>query len=144
MPPDPTRSDAPAGERELVDLIARLEWMKAWDSRMDAEVAVAAGWGEQDSDGGWHAIGVFFPDGKLRRTAYTVDLPDFTWNVNAALTLVPRNLRMGIQTVPGERCSVFLKDRSIMDPAMKEWHGYAITLPAAICIASLRARAAAP
>ncbi|MBS7811174.1 hypothetical protein [Roseococcus pinisoli] len=69
----------------LLALAERLETCgPAWDRRNDEDIARAIGW-DQDAAGEWHQVGVFFPDGALRRTSYAVELPAFTRSLDAAL-----------------------------------------------------------
>jgi hypothetical protein len=59
-----------------------------YDSRLDADIARAMGW-IQGAAGEWYAVGDFRGDGVLRRTSYAVNVPMFTYSLDAALTLLP-------------------------------------------------------
>jgi hypothetical protein len=76
---------------EMRALIERVEQAQGWDSRIDEDIARALGW-DQDENDEWHQVGVFFPDGLLRRTSYAVELPPWTRSLDAAVSLVPEGL----------------------------------------------------
>lgn len=122
------------------DLAARCETAEGPDRALDAAIARAIRW-DQDETGEWHAAGVFFNDGTIRRTSYAVDLPAFTASVDCALTLVsdgmwwligkgrtrPDEPLYGVQILDGER--VVAEAETEASAAL------------AICAAALRARA---
>lgn len=118
------------------DIIAKLETAEAGSRELDALVAETAGWGDQDETGGWHQTGVFFDDGKLRRTVYEVELPHFSTSVDAALTLVPEGhwLQHLGQTLIGWRCLIEKEGQSFVVKT-------STTAALALCIACFKARA---
>lgn len=118
------------------ELIKRLEAATEGDRELDEQIAGALGYevGTRQANStmeiAWWWQG---PHGRE-------PLPRFTGSVDAALSLVPKNLRYGIQVALGY-AFVGIKDGSILNPATKEWCGYAKTAALAICAAALRARA---
>lgn len=142
---------------EMDGLIERLAAATGADCDLDAEIARAIGWW-QDADGEWHAAGAFFPDGKMRVTSYTVDLPEYTASADAALTLVPDGafvFSVEWDDEPGQyplhACIMSpAKPKNIEEVAHLERPddakrgGWKKRLPILICLAALRARKAAP
>ena len=113
-----------------------------WDSRMDEAIARALGWDEAED--GWHEVGVFAGDGRLRRTAYAVALPAFTLSLDAAMTL----LRPPGHPLWTARLDVWADGRGVtcrceVTVPSREQRGSSSCRPAlAVCAAALRARAA--
>jgi len=53
---------------------------------MNKQIAEKLGWAEEAD--GWHAVGDFFEEGTIRRTAYPVTLPDFTHSMDACFKYI--------------------------------------------------------
>jgi hypothetical protein len=66
----------------------------------------------------------------------------YTASIDAALTLVPKNLIWRVMDWPGLKASANCRTGSILDPDTKEWDGLHTVPAIALCIAALEARAA--
>lgn len=149
MPSDPARSDASAGERELDALLATQtagpRWQRPEDRRFSPELIAALNAVDRPSRIIDREIGYITGAGQIYGDPTNGHgYPHYTANVDAALTLVPD----GMNYILGRgraRTDEPLFGAQILDGeaviADGETDG---GLALAICIASLRARAAAP
>ncbi len=135
------------------ELIARLQKATGPDRELDVAVYIASGEFDREQKSwlacrdGLHALrgpDPLDPTPEENAGASKRLCPHYTASIDAALTLVPAGVELAITSLmlrPGGAVAS-LRTGSIINPETKEWAAHAATMPIALCIAALRARAA--
>lgn len=130
----------------MTDLIARLAAATEPSRELDGLIFRAVNTGTPDAD--WCAFDLEDESDAIiwyRRDANDTIAweapPNYTASIDAALTLVPEGLLRSL-IIYADRAHAFIRTGSVLNPATKEWTGYAATPAIALCIAALQARAA--